>query len=31
MSPERRYRLLLLSYPRSYRGQRAEEGDEERE
>ena len=25
MSPERRYRLLLLSYPRSYRGQRAEE------
>ena len=25
MSPERRYRLLLLSYPRSYRAERAEE------
>ena len=25
MSPERRYRLLLLSYPRSYRAARAEE------
>lgn len=25
MSPERRYRLLLLSYPRSYRVERAEE------
>ena len=25
MSPERRYRMLLLSYPRSYRAERAEE------
>ena len=25
MSPERRYRLLLLCYPRSYRAERAEE------
>ena len=25
MSPERRYRLLLLAYPRSYRAERAEE------